>query len=295
MDLVVANDTVQNFVFRNQRDGTFQEIGARAGIAFDLYGQTRGAMGIDAARFRNDNTLGIAIGNFANEPNALYVAQRDALIFADEAIHEGLGPASQALLKFGLFFFDYDLDGRLDLLTANGHLEEHIARVQPGQQYRQPAQLFWNRGTRAGLGFALVPPDRCGPDLVQPIVGRGSAYADVDGDGDLDVVMTQIAGPPLLLRNDQQLGHHWLRLKLIGTRSNRDAIGAWVRVRVGQQTLSRHVMPARGYLSQCELPVTFGLGHATAVDAVEIVWPGGHTQSVSQVKVDALNALRQEP
>src|SRR5260221_3429166 len=119
IDLVVANDTVQNFLLRNQRDGTFKEIGARSRIAFDAYGLTRGAMGIDSARFRNDDTLGIAIGNFANEMNALYVAQRDSLVFADEAIKEGVGPASQQLLKFGLFFFDYDLDGRLDGLTAN--------------------------------------------------------------------------------------------------------------------------------------------------------------------------------
>src|SRR6266542_3401582 len=151
MDLVVANDTVQNFLFRNQHDGTFQEIGSRSGIAFDAYGMARGAMGIDAARFRNDDTLGVAIGNFANEMNALYVSQRDALLFADEAITEGVGPASRSLLKFGLFFFDYDLDGRLDVLTTNGHLEEQIHQLQPGQQYRHPAQLFWNRGARRGV------------------------------------------------------------------------------------------------------------------------------------------------
>jgi enediyne biosynthesis protein E4 len=119
IDLVVANDTVQNFLFTNRHNGTFEEIGARSGIAFDVFGQTRGAMGIDAARFRNDSALGIAIGNFANEPNALYVSQQDSVIFADEAIAEGVGPASRLLLKFGLFFFDYDLDGRLDVLTGD--------------------------------------------------------------------------------------------------------------------------------------------------------------------------------
>ena len=224
IDLVVANDTVQNFLFRNQRDGTFQEIGSRSGVAFDAYGAARGAMGIDAARFRNDEALGIAIGNFANEMNALYVSQRDALLFADEAITEGVGPASRLLLKFGLFFFDYDLDGRLDVLTANGHLEEEIQKFQPGQRYRQPAQLFWNRGASRGVSFLPVPPEKCGTEIFKPIVGRGSAFADIDGDGDSDVVMTQIAGPPLLLRNDQKLNHHWLRFKLVGTKSNRDAI-----------------------------------------------------------------------
>jgi len=215
IDLVVANDTVQNFLFHNQHDGTFKEIGARSGIAYDAYGLTRGAMGIDSARFRSDDALGIAIGNYANEMNALYVARRDSLLFADEATKEGMGPASQKLLKFGLFFLDYDLDGRLDVLTANGHLEPDIHLVQSTQQYRQPAQLFWNRGDLKG-GFMPVPPEKCGNDLYKPIVGRGSAFADIDLDGDLDVVLAQISGPPLLLRNDQRLGHHWLRLKLTG-------------------------------------------------------------------------------
>ena len=290
MDLVVANDTVQNFLFRNERDGTFKEIGARSGIAYDAYGLTRGAMGIDSARFRNDDTLGIAIGNFANEMNALYVAPRGSLVFADEAIKEGVGPASQNLLKFGLFFFDYDLDGRLDVLTANGHLEPEINRVHSTQHYRQPAQLFWNRGDK-GLGFLPVPPEKCGPDLLQPIVGRGSAFADIDGDGDLDVVLTQIAGPPLLLRNDQNLRHHWLRLKLIGTKSNRDAIGAWIKVRVRGKVLSRQVMPTRSYLSQSELPVTLGLGEADKVDSVEISWPSGATQKLSPPLLDQLTVL----
>jgi hypothetical protein len=286
IDLVVANDTVPNFLFHNEHNGTFKEIGARSGVAYDAYGLVRGAMGIDSARFRNDDTLGIAIGNYANEMNALYVAQRDSLLFADEATQAGVGPASQKLLKFGLFFFDYDLDGRLDVLTANGHLEPEINRVQSNQQYRQPAQLFWNRGDSKGTSFVPVPPDKAGTDLFQPIVGRGAAFADIDGDGDLDVVLTQIGGPPLLLRNDQNLHHHWIRLKLVGTKSNRDAIGAWIKVRVNGQTLWRQVMPTRAYLSQSELPVTIGLGNTDKVDSVEINWPSGTRQKVENVLID---------
>jgi enediyne biosynthesis protein E4 len=291
IDLVVANDTVPNFLFHNQHDGTFKEIGARSGVAYDAYGLVRGAMGIDSARFRNDDKLGIAIGNYANEMNALYVAQRDSLLFADEATREGVGLASQKLLKFGLFFFDYDLDGRLDVLTANGHLEPEINRVQSNQQYQQPAQLFWNSGGSKGASFLPVPAEKCGNDLLKPIVGRGAAFADIDGDGDLDVVLTQIGGSPLLLRNDQNLHHHWIRLKLVGTKSNRDGIGAWIKVRVGGHTLSRQVMPTRSYLSQSELPVTIGLGDATNLDSIEILWPGGPTQKINPPAIDRVTVI----
>jgi hypothetical protein len=292
LDLVVANDTVQNFVFHNQRDGTFKEIGAAAGIAFDSYGQTRGAMGIDAARFRDDGALGIAISNFANEMNALYVAApARPLLFTDEAITENLGPPSRLLLKFGLFFFDYDLDGRLDLLTANGHLEPDITKVQQSQTYAQPAQLFWNRS--ATPCYVPVPPEKAGADLFQPIVGRGSAHADMDGDGDPDVLLLQTGGPPLLLRNDQDLGQRWVRLKLVGTVSNRDAIGAEVTLRAGGRTQWRTVMPTKSYLSQSELPLTFGLGRAERVESVEIRWPRGARTTLTAVPLNTLTVVNE--
>lgn len=296
IDLVVANDTVQNFVFANQTNGTFREIGALSGVAFDSYGNTRGAMGIDAGYFQNDGRLGIIIGNFANEMTALYVSQGPAAMFTDEAITEGIGPASRLLLKFGIFFFDYDLDGRLDVLSANGHLEEEINKVQQSQHYTQPAQLFWNSGQPNTAAFQVVPPDKCGPDIFKPIVGRGSAFADIDGDGDLDAVLTQTGGSPLLLRNDQKLGHHWLRLKLVGKKNNRDAIGAKISARVDGKTIVRHVMPARSYLSQSELPVTFGLGTSTRIEELEVVWPGNRTQKVpiERLRVDGTNVIEEE-
>jgi hypothetical protein len=224
---------------------------------------------------------------------ALYVSQHSSTNFADEAITEGIGPDSRLLLKFGIFFFDYDLDGWLDLLSCNGHLEEEIGKIQKSQQYAQPAQLFWNAGGAKQPGFLLVKPDRVGEDLFRPIVGRGSAYADIDGDGDVDVVLTQTGGPPLLLRNDQSLGHHWVRLKLVGNRSNRDAIGAWVALKAGGTARYQQVMPTRSYLSQSELPLTFGLAKAARVESVSIRWPDGTTQEVTDVPIDKLTIVEQ--
>lgn len=286
MDLVVANDTVQNFVFHNERNGTFKEMGELSGAAFDNYGKVRGAMGIDAARVDEGNSLAISIGNFANEMTAFYVAQRNSMTFTDEAIPHGIGLASRPYLTFGVFFFDYDLDGWLDLLTANGHIESDIERIQPGQEYRQPPQLFWNaRGRNRNGGFINVPPGKAGSDLFQPMVGRGSAYGDIDGDGDLDVLLTQIDGPPRLLRNELKSESNWLRLKLVGKRCNRDAIGAWVKARSGDMVSWRQVMPTRGYLSQSELPITMGLGQTGRLDELMVIWPGQVTQRVDRVEL----------
>lgn len=292
MDLVAANDTTQNLLFENQRNGTFKEVGALAGVAFDSYGNTRGAMGVDTARFTADGKAAIGIGNFANEMTAFYVAQGDGSLFTDEAISWGIGPASRLLLKFGFFFFDYDLDGRLDVLTSNGHLEEEITKVQASQSYRQPAQLFWNAGD---AGFIGVTSQQAGADLFRPVVGRGSAFADMDGDGDLDAVITEADGKPMLLRNDQTLGHHFVRLKLVGTKSNRDAIGAWVKLTADGKSQWRQVMPTKSYLSTSELEVTFGLGKSTKVEALEIAWPSSGKQSVSPVAIDRLTTLQESP
>ena len=295
LDVIVANDTVQNFVFHNQRNGTFKEIGLSSGVAFDSNGQARGAMGIDAAAARSDDSLSVAVSNFANEMTALYVSQGRPLFFADEAVACGIGPASRPDLKFGLFFFDYDLDGRLDLLTANGHLEQDIHKVQESQQYRQPTRLFWNAGVGRGAEFISANAEKCGPDLFQPIVGRGAAYADIDGDGDLDVLITQNGGSPLLLRNELNGRAHYLRFKLVGTKHNRDAIGAWVEVDVGERRIRRQVMPTRSYLSQVELPVTIGLGQRTEVKSVTVRWPGGDKQAVNDYHLDSLTTVIEQP
>ena len=298
IDIFVANDTVANFLFRNTAgpDGRrFEEVGVRSGVAYGSMGEATGAMGIDAGYYRetDGDALGFCIGNFANEMSSLYVSQRQPWQFTDEAIGEGVGAPSRRALSFGVFFFDYDLDGRLDLLHANGHLEEAINTVQSSQHYRQPAQLFWNAGLGSRLGFVPVPADAVG-DLSEPIVGRGAAYADIDGDGDLDVVLTQVGGPPRLLRNDQSLGHRHLRVQLTGngTSSNRDAIGAWVRcVFADGRVVHRQVMPTRSYLSQVERAVTIGLGSDQTAPTLTVTWPDGVVETYPLDDVDVTGVL----
>jgi hypothetical protein len=290
IDLFVSNDTVRNFLYHNLGNGHFEEIGALEGIAYDRNGKATGAMGIDAAYFRNDKDLGVGIGNFANEMSSLFVTEDGHAPFADEAILVGFGPASRLALTFGLFFFDYDLDGRLDIFQANGHLEGDINVVQPSQTYAQPAQLFWNCGDACRTPFVLA--ENTG-DLAMPLVGRGAAYADIDGDGDLDIVVVQNGRRAVLFRNDQQLGHHWLRVKLEGRTVNRNAIGAVLMLTSNGVTQRRLVMPTHSYLSQVELPVTFGLGDAQQVDNLTVTWPNGQSQNVPVAQVDTTLVITQ--
>ncbi|MFO0959957.1 MAG: CRTAC1 family protein [Isosphaeraceae bacterium] len=294
VDLAIANDTVPNFLLHNLGGGKFEEIGIQAGMALDSLGTARGAMGIDWADFRRDGTLGLAIGNFANEMTALFTNDEPrSLLFTDMAPQFGLGAPTQPPLKFGLFFFDYDLDGRPDLLSTNGHLETDIAKVQASMTYPQSAQLFWNSGRPGRAMFVLAPAEAIGPDLLRPIVGRGSAYLDIDGDGDLDVVMTTNGGPPVVCRNDGGNANRWLRLKLIGRKSNRDAVGAKVSVKAGELTQTTQLFPAKGYLSSVEQVLTFGLGQAKAIDSIEILWPSGRKDQLDNVKPDQILTIEE--
>lgn len=290
LDLMVVNDTVRNFLFHNKGDGSFEEVAIFEGIAYDRNGKATSAMGVDAAYFRDDRELGIVVGNFANEMASLFVTNDGRPPFVDEAVLEGLGPASRIPLTFGLLFLDYDLDGRLDLLLANGHLEHEIYKVQQSQTYAQPPSLFWNCGDACRGRF--VPVTDAG-DMNQPLVGRGITYADIDADGDLDVLITQNGRRPALLRNDQQTGHHWLRVRLVGRPPNTNAIGALLELAAGGVTRYRQVMPTRGYMSQVELPITFGLGQADKIERLRIVWPDGSEQELTPELVDTTLTIEQ--
>lgn len=297
IDIAVANDTVQNFLFHNLGGGKFEEIAMVSGVAYDKSGSARGGMGVDWACFMNDDRLGLAVGNFANEMTALYVCdQPSSLVFSDLANLYGLGAPTQPPLKFGLFFFDYDLDGRLDLLSANGHLEPEISKVQASEHYEQPVQLFWNTGKAGRTLFTQVTADSAGPDLFQPVVGRGCAYADIDGDGDLDVVVTVNNGPARLFRNDGGNKNHWLRLELKGNgkSSNRDALGAKVELKAGGMTCRRQLVLSKSYLSSVEHPLTFGLGDLQQADEVAITWPSGKTQTLKNLKADRVHRVEQQ-
>lgn len=291
IDLLVANDTVQNFLLLNQQDGTFYESGVESGVAYDRNGLATGAMGIDSAHYRNDSSLGFGIGNFANEMTSLYASEEG--FFMDEAITDGIGPTTRLMLTFGLFFFDYDLDGRLDLFQANGHLEDEINKVQPSQHYRQPAQLFWNAGTGGPHTFVPIDGQAVG-DLAKPLVGRGAAYNDFDGDGDLDILITQTGGAPALLRNNQDLGHHWLRVRLRAKKNNTEGIGAWVSIDIDGKVQKRQVMPTCSYLSQILPEAYFGLGAAEKVDALSVTWPDASVQKVDNVPIDQVLVVEEK-
>ncbi len=298
-DLVVANDTVRNFFFHNEAgpNGTrvFREQGVEVGAAYPDSGSARGGMGIDWGEYRPGKSA-VVVANFADEPVTFLnrTLREDRLRFTDTALPVGLISPSRPPLKFGAFFFDYDLDGRLDLFLANGHIEPEIAKIQGGQSYAQSAQLFWNTGEDRP-NFEPVPKEKCGPDLVKPLVGRGCAYLDYDGDGDLDLVIVGNGGDARVLRNDTKIGHHFVRLQLEGVTANRSAIGAKVTAVVDGVAIERTVAGARGYLSQSEFPITVGLGRSMKVEKVTVRWPGRGrtTQEWQNLDADKTYYLRE--
>jgi hypothetical protein len=276
-DIFVANDTQPNKLYRNQRNGTFKDIALPAGVALSEDGKARAGMGVDAADFMNAGKAGLAITNFEGEMIGLY--RPDAGTYRDVATQAGVGFPSRNSLGFGCVFADLDLDGHLDLIVANGHIDDTVRNIRGNVGHAQPPQLFLNQGNAA---FREVS-SQVGSAFTEPRVGRGLACADFDRDGDLDLLMTTNNGPAVLFRNDLSSGNRGISLHLIGTKSNRDAIGAAVRMFHGDSSQSRVVRSGSSYLSQSELPVTFGAGRRDRVDRMVVSWPSGRTEEAKDV------------
>jgi hypothetical protein len=272
-DLLVANDTQPNKLYKNLRNGKFKDVAVEAGLAFSTEGKARAGMGVDTGDFENSGKPGVAITNFDNEMIGLYRSV-GAATFDDAAIPSGLGAASRSTLGFGCAFFDANLDGLLDLAVANGHIDETVRNIRGNVGYAQAPQLFLNQGSGKFRDIA----GEIGGGFATPIVGRGLAYGDFDRDGDLDLLLTTNNGPAYLYRNDQTAGNRSIRFHLVGTKSNRDAIGATVKVFHAGQIQSRVVRGGSSYLSQSELPVTFGVGKSEKVERVTMDWPSGATE-----------------
>jgi hypothetical protein len=261
-DILIANDTQPNKLYLNKKDGTFEERGVTSGIAFSEDGVARAGMGVDAADYDRSGHPSVIISNFANQMVSLYHNEGNGL-FVDEAPQSEVGRATLVTLGFGCFFFDYDNDGW---------------PVQKRVSYAEPAHLFRNLG---GGKFQEVTA-QMGPAFAAPRVARGAAYADIDNDGFLDVLITTNAGQAYLFHNEGGTNHS-LRLKLVGTKSNRDGIGAVVRMTSGSDNQSKMLRSGSSYLSQSELTLTFGLGVQTKADSVEVQWPSGQVDKLSNL------------
>jgi hypothetical protein len=285
-DIFVANDTQPNKLYRNNRNGTFSEEGARAGVAYSEEGTARGAMGVDSIDYDRSGRPHLLVGNFSNQMLGLYHNEGTGL-FVDEAPRSTVGRASLLTLTFGVFFFDYDLDGWPDILAANGHIEEQINRVQPRVQYRQSPLVLRNLGSR---NFDNVTA-AFGDAFNKPIVARGAAHADIDHDGDLDVVITTNGGPAYVFRNDGGNRNHWLAVRLVGTRTNRDGIGSVVRVISAGGKQWDTVRSGSSYCSQSDMALTFGLGKDDVVTALEVDWASGEVQTFTNVRSNQILSI----
>jgi hypothetical protein len=280
-DVFVANDTQPNKLYHNLRNGTFEDVAVRAGVAFSEDGKARAGMGVDVADYDNSGTPGIVITNFDNEMMALYRNGRGGA-YTDVSVKSGIGQPSRNSRGFGCAFCDVNLDGWLDLVAANGHIDE-TARVLRNVGYAQAPHLFLNDGHGAFRDVAA----EAGSDFAAPKVARGIAYGDFDRDGDVDLLITTNHGPAFLYRNDVANKNRSLRLRLAGTKSNRDAIGAIVRLATPDGTQSRMVKTGSSYLSQSELTLTFGIGRRDKADRVVIEWPSGGVEEYKNVAAGA--------
>ena len=285
VDIFVANDTTPNFLYLNNGDGTFTEDAFFAGVALSEEGRAYSGMGANLGDFDNDGYLDIVITNFQEQTNSLYHNAQDGF-FTEVSFARGVGEKSLPYLAWGVDFVDFDNDGWLDLFVANGHLDSNIAKFDAVGTYAQPNQLFWNeRGENFGA-FALTEP--------RVYSSRGAAFGDIDNDGDVDIVVSNMNAAPTVLRNDGGNARRWLRLRLVGTHCNRDAIGARATVVTGDLTQIREVKSGSGYLSQNEPHLHFGLGDAEKVDALTVRWPCGRIETFHAVKANQVLVLSEK-
>jgi hypothetical protein len=289
-DLFVANDTQPNKLYHNNKNGTFKETGVLAGIAYSETGIPRAGMGVDAADFDGSGYPSLIIGNFSNEMMALYHNEGTGL-FIDEAPATTVGQATMLKLTFGAFFFDFDLDGNIDILGANGHVHDDINVVQQQVTYAQAPHLFRNLGKKH---FEEVSK-KVGKDFQQPVVARGAAYGDIDNDGDLDVLISTNSGPAVLLRNDGGNKNNYIRFKTVGSKSNLDGVDAKIVIHMNDGSKKwQQVKSGSSYCSQNESIVTFGLGSNKQVKRVEVFWPSGNTQSLENINANQLVVLNEK-
>jgi len=278
-DILISNDTQPNKLYRNNGNGTFTEKAVVAGVAFSEDGVARAGMGVDTADYDRSGNTSLMITNFSNQMISLYHNEGRGL-FVDEAPRSEVGRASLLTLGFGCFFFDYDLDGWPDILVVNGHIDPDIQKVQANVKYAEPPHLFRNLGKGK---FAEVTKT-AGAAFATARVGRSVAYANVYNNGRLDILMSTNGGPVSLFKNEAMgTANHSLRVKLIGTKSNRDGIGAVVRVTTAEGTQTQMLRSGSSYLSASELVLTFGVGQQNKVDSVEIRWPSWQVDKVSNV------------
>ena len=275
-DLYVANDDTPNYLFYNKGDGTFAEIAILTGCAYSADGIAQAGMGVDAGDYNGDGFLDIFVTNFSYETNTLYRNNGDGT-FTDVSYKAQLGEESYLSLGFGTGFFDADNDGHLDIFIANGHIFPTVERTTDVLSYKQPNQFFWNQGDAT---FAEVRFDE------RPAVSRGTLFGDYDNDGDTDLLVTQLNGTIMLLRNESQTSNNWLRLKLIGTRSNRDGIGTRITLTIGSESQTREVRMGSSYLSSNDPRVLIGVGAHDAVDKLEIRWQSGVVQTLENLAVN---------